>query len=105
MTTAREAPRSAGRPDPILPNAMIVARREYGERVGSRLFHLSTLLLAGLAVIVAFIPLFARAVDRQTTSEVGVAAADEQLAEQSIAILGGLLGGASEPGAPPQFAF
>ena len=28
------------RRDPLLPNAVIVARREYGERVRSRLFHL-----------------------------------------------------------------
>ena len=41
------------RHDPLLPNMLIVARREYAARVRSRLFALSTLLLAGLAMLVA----------------------------------------------------
>jgi len=74
----------AGRHDPLLPNALIVARREYAERVNSRLFLLSTLLLATLAVIVAFIPFFIRAVDRSTVTTIVVAASDETLVAQTI---------------------
>jgi len=80
-----------GRPDPILPNALIVARREYGERVRSRLFLLSTLLLAALAVIVAFIPLFVRAVDRTTTTTIGIVASDDELASHATGVLDGFL--------------
>ena len=81
----------AGRRDPILPNAAIVARREYGERVGSRLFHLSTFLLATLAVIVAFIPLFVRALDQTTVTTIAVVASDDGLAQRSRDLLDGLL--------------
>ena len=55
------------RRDPLLPNAAIVARQEYGSRVRSRLFHLSTLLLATLAVLVAFVPFFVQAEPSATT--------------------------------------
>ena len=88
------------RRDPLLPKAAIVARREYGERVRSRLFHLSTLLLATLAVLVAFAPLFARAVDRGTVTTVGVVASDAPLAQRAIAILDGVLNATSTGGGP-----
>jgi len=81
------------RRDPLLPNAAIVARREYAERVHSRLFHLSTLLLATLAVLVALTPLFARIVDRETTTRVAVVASDDALAQRSISVLDGVLNG------------
>lgn len=81
------------RRDPLFPNAAIVARREYGERVDSRLFHLSTILLAILAVLVAFSPLFVRMVDRGTVTRVAVVSSDIALADRSISILGGILGG------------
>ena len=34
-------------------NAVLVAKREYSERVGSRAFLISTLLLVGLAIVVS----------------------------------------------------
>jgi ABC-2 type transport system permease protein len=77
--------------DPLLPNAGIVARREYGERVGSRLFLVSTLLLATLAVAVALLPLLAKALDRGTTSTIGVVAQDAALAQRSMNVLDGFL--------------
>jgi ABC-type Na+ efflux pump permease subunit len=77
--------------DPLLPNALIVARREYGERVSSRLYHLSTVLLAVLAVLVAFAPLFVRLADRGTVSVVAVASTDDALADRSIPIIDGIL--------------
>ncbi len=78
--------------DPLLPNTLIVARREYDERVGSRLFHLSTILLAVLAVVVAFIPLFARAVGQAQTTTIGVVASDDALAARATGVLAGFLG-------------
>ena len=46
----------AGR-DPILPNAGIVARREYRDRTRSPLFVASTIVLAGLAMLAALAPI------------------------------------------------
>ena len=83
------------RRDPLLPNALIVARREYAERVRSRLFHLSTLLLAGLAVIVAFAPVLMRAAERGAVTTVAVVAEEEALGERTAAILGTILNGAA----------
>jgi ABC-2 type transport system permease protein len=77
--------------DPLLPNALIVARREYGERVRSRLFHVSTVLLATLAVFVAFAPLFVRLADSGTVTRVAVVADSPALSERTIAILDGVL--------------
>ncbi|HVL54014.1 MAG TPA: ABC transporter permease [Vitreimonas sp.] len=92
----------SGRHDPLLPNAAIVARREYAERVHSKLFHFSTLLLATLAVLVAFIPFLIRVADRNTVTTIVVASADEVLAERSIGILASVLNaGTSEGGQRP----
>jgi ABC-2 type transport system permease protein len=90
--------------DPLLPNALIVARREYGERVRSRLFHASTVLLAGLAVLVAFAPLFIRIIDQGTVTRVTVVADSPELSKRTIAvldnILNGSLAGSPDSGAP-----
>ena len=96
------------RHDPLLPNAWIVARREYVERVRSRLFVVSTLVLVTLAVLVAFAPIFVKAIDSGTTTRVAVAASDEQLAARAIAIMEGVLnaqaGGTGSDGVSP-YAF
>ena len=55
-------------------NIVLVARREYVERVRSRAFVFSTLLLVGLAVVVALIPLGVRLLDKATVTRVGVVA-------------------------------
>jgi ABC-2 type transport system permease protein len=86
------------RRDPLLPNTFIVARREYAERVRNRLFLLSTLLLATLAVVVAFSPLFVRALDRGTVTRIAVVASDESLADRSISVLDGVLNSATGGG-------
>ena len=59
----REPRHELRRQEPLFPNALTVARREYTEKVGSRLFHLSTVLLATLAVILAFSPILVRLAD------------------------------------------
>jgi ABC-2 type transport system permease protein len=80
------------RNEPLLPNTGIVARREFRERVRSRPFYASTILLALLAVGVAFLPVILRVADRETPTRVGIVAADEALATRSGVILGGVLG-------------
>src|SRR4029453_4125025 len=57
------------RNEPLLPNVGYVARREYAALVRGRLFFVSTVVLAGLAMFVAFLPVAAKLIDRgsQTT--------------------------------------
>jgi ABC-2 type transport system permease protein len=83
------------RHDPLLPNAGIVARREFVERVRSRPFFASTLLLAGLAVFVAFLPVVIRLVDRGTTSTIAIVADDAVLADRSADVMRGVLNATS----------
>jgi len=87
------------RNDPLFPNAFIVARREYVERIRSRLFYISTIFLATLAVLIAFAPIFVKMVDEGTTTRVAVVAADPVLAERAEAIMDGVLN--AQAGATP----
>jgi ABC-2 type transport system permease protein len=93
------------RNDPVLPNAALVARREFTERVRNRLFVLTTLLLATVGVLVAFLPLFARAVDRTTTTTIGVVATDDQLAQSAVGILDANLNNSLASGGDRPFVF
>ena len=68
-------------------NAWLVAKREYVERVRSRAFLFSTLLLAGLAVVVALIPLGVRVVDRATVTRVAIVASDTALVDRASDVL------------------
>ncbi|MBA3875407.1 MAG: hypothetical protein C0498_00485 [Anaerolinea sp.] len=79
------------RHDPLLPNARIVARREFLERVRSRPFFASTVLLAALAVFIAFLPVVVRLVDRGTTTTIAIAADDRALAARSADVMRGVL--------------
>jgi len=94
--TRHEAPLRVDAPiqrhEPLFPNALIVARREFTEKVGSRLFHASTLILASLAVILALSPILVRLVDSGRTTQIAVVASDEALAERAITIMSGVLG-------------
>ena len=67
------------RRDPLLPNALTIAKREYVERVRSRLFGASTLLLAALAVFVAMSPMILRALDSGSVTRVAIVADDPAL--------------------------
>ena len=98
-------PRRPGRDDGAGPNVWLVARREFGERVRTRLFGVSTVLLALLAVAVALMPVLLRAVDRGTTSTLAVATADDQLATLSITTMSGILNASAQDKARPPFAF
>ena len=79
------------RRDPLLPNAAIVARREYRDRVRSPLFVASTVVLMGLALIVAISPVAIRYLDRQTVTHIAVVADDPTLAQSAVSITDNLL--------------
>jgi ABC-2 type transport system permease protein len=80
-----------GRDEPLRPNVGIIARREYGGLVRSRLFFVSTLVLTGLAIFVALLPIVAKLVDRESRTTVAVVASDRELLDRSVAVLQGLL--------------
>jgi ABC-2 type transport system permease protein len=87
------------------PNALRVARREFGERVGSRAFLLSTILLAGLAIVVALIPVGIRLVDRATVTRVVIASAEDGLAERTRAVMDTFLNGSGSAASSQGFVF
>ncbi|MHB8960641.1 MAG: ABC transporter permease [Candidatus Limnocylindrales bacterium] len=80
-------------------NVWLVARREFSERVRSRAFVFSTILLAGLAVVVALIPLGVRLADKATVSRVAVTSAEPRLAAQAMGTMDSFLNTSAEPGA------
>jgi ABC-2 type transport system permease protein len=90
------------RHDPLLPNAAIIARREYRDRVRGPLYLASTVILMILALLVALAPIAIRYFDRQTVSHVAVTSSDPQLAGQAVAVADSLLNvndpGPAEPG-------
>jgi ABC-2 type transport system permease protein len=88
-----------------IANARLVAGREFRQQVHSRLFTVSTILLATLAVGVALTPILIKLADRGTTTTIGVASADPALTDTSIAILDGILNQGATPGLPKPLAF
>ena len=95
------------RGDGGLSNVRLVARREYGERVRSRAFVFSTLLLAGLAVVVAMIPLAVRFVDQVTVTRIAIVAPDHATGTSAVTVMDGFLNAKLESGAaaPKRFRF
>ena len=96
-----EGRRANGR-DPLLPNAGIVARREYRDRVRSPLFVVSTVMLMALALGVALAPVAIRYLDRQTVTRIAVVADDAQLGAMTIAVTDSILNvppGGTDPAA------
>src|SRR5262245_60359628 len=79
------------RSDPLLPNAAIVARREYRDRVRSRLYLASTLVLMALALGVALTPIAIRYLDSRTVTQLAIVSADEALAERAVGVVDALL--------------
>lgn len=101
MTDEREPiGRTSG--DGGVANVVLVARREYGERVRSRAFLFSTLLLAGLAVVVALIPLAVRFVDRVTVTRIAVVAPEPALGDRAVSVMDGFLNAQLEGGGGPK---
>ena len=87
-----------GRHEPVFPNTGHVARREYRELVRSRLFHVSTVTLAVLAIIVALIPIATRLAERGSVTRVAVVSADPALAHQAANTLSSILNQSSGGG-------
>jgi ABC-2 type transport system permease protein len=79
------------RHDPLVPNAAIVARREYLDRVRSKLYRMSTIVLMALAVGVAITPIVIRYMDRVSIDRIVVYAEDDQLAAGIIATANGIM--------------
>ncbi len=88
------------RPEPLFPNAAIVAKREYRDRTRTRLFLASTIILMVLAVSVAIAPIAIRFMDRQTTTRIAVVAADDDLAARAMGVADSLLN-VPPPGVDP----
>jgi ABC-2 type transport system permease protein len=74
-------------------NTWLVARREFAERTGSRAFLLSTVMLAGLAMVIALIPVGIRLVDRATVTRIAVASPDAALAYRAAGTMDTFLNG------------
>jgi ABC-2 type transport system permease protein len=89
----------------MFANSWRVARREFRERVRSRLFFVSTALLAVLAIVVSLTPVLIKMVDRGTTTTIAVASEEPQLTTSSMAILQGLLNPNVAPGQVPAYTF
>lgn len=79
------------RRDPLLPNALVVARREYRERVHSRLYVGSTILLALVAVLVALGPLAIRLLDHGRVTTIAVVADEPDLLARTTASVDSVL--------------
>ena len=82
-----------GRHEPAFPNTSHVARREYRELTRSRIFHVSTVTLTILAVIVALLPIAVRLVERGGTTRIAVVASSDDLAKSTRNVLDQLLNG------------
>jgi len=95
------------RHEPLLPNAGIVARREYRDRTRSPLFIASTIVLMGLALAVALAPIAIRYFDRLTVTRIAVVTPEDGLATNALAILDQLLNtppsGQADPDWTPPF--
>jgi ABC-2 type transport system permease protein len=79
------------RSDPLLPNAAIVAQREYRDRVRSRLYLVSTVILAVLALGVALAPIAARYLDNRSVTQLAIVSSDAALAERAVGVVDALL--------------
>ena len=86
-------------------NVGLVAKREYIERVRSRAFVFSTLLLVGLAVVVALIPLGVRLLDRVTVTRIGIVSEDPALALQAVNVMDQILNAKPESSGPTERTF
>ena len=79
------------RHDPLLPNAAIVARREYLDRVRSKLFRLSTAVLMVLALGVALSPIAIRYLDRSRVDRILVVSGDAALSVATVVTARGIM--------------
>jgi len=79
------------RRDPLFPNAGIVARREYRDKVRSPFFIAATVVLIGIALMVTLAPIAIRYLDRSTVTRIAIVSAEDNLALSAIGITDSLL--------------
>ncbi len=91
------------RHDPLLPNALIVARREYRDRTRSPLFVASTIVLMLLAIGVAMTPITISYLDRGQQTQIDVVAADGELRARAVAVLDSVLNAPPTGATPDEF--
>ena len=92
---------TTGHPDSgLLPNARLVARREYVEKIRSRAFAVATVILMAVAVGAALVPIGLRAIDRGQTTRIGVVSGDAAVTGRVIGLVSGYLNPVP-PGADP----
>ena len=76
---------------PGVANTWLVARREYRDRITSRAFRVTTLLVALLAVAIALMPIAIKYLDQHSIVRIAVVAPDPALADDTVSIVDGLL--------------
>src|SRR5476649_1138593 len=82
----------SGHPDSsLLPNARLIARREYVEKIRSRAFAVATLILMAVAIGAALIPIGLRALDRGQTTRIGVVSSDPAVTTRVMELVSGYL--------------
>jgi ABC-2 type transport system permease protein len=88
-------------------NARLVAGREYGVRVRSRAFAISTLVLAIVATAAALAPLAIRALEREAVVRIAASAPDARTADLTMRSLEIVLNGSAslDPTATPVYRF
>lgn len=88
-------------------NARLVAGREYGVRVRSRAFAISTLVLAFVATGAALAPLAIRALERESVVHIAASAPDARTAELTLRSLEIVLNGSAslDPTTSPTYRF
>src|SRR5688572_22509490 len=77
--------------DAILPNAGIVARHEYLDRVRSRLFVASTFILMVLAIGMAMAPIAIRYLDRAVPVHIAIVSSDPALTAPAVGVVDSVL--------------
>jgi len=86
-TPPRPGPRGSGG----RRNALLIARREYLDRVPTRTFLAATLILAVVAVGLALAPIGLRYLDRGSVTRVGIVAVEPGVRANATLILDGML--------------
>jgi ABC-2 type transport system permease protein len=88
--------------EPLLPNAGIVARREFTQRVRTRSFVLGTVVLMLVAFGAALVPTIVTVIEGQIVTKVAVYAADARLGFDPVPVLSATLNEQASVGAGVQ---
>jgi ABC-2 type transport system permease protein len=81
----------SARNDPLLPNAGIIAAHEYRDRVRSKLFLISTVILMVLAVGLALSPIAITYASRAQPVTIGLVSGDPRLRAEAIDVVDSIL--------------